>query len=122
MFDIDVHRHGPVFDGRAEAAVDAFLEDAKHEIAEEGASDIRAELYPRHGLRTGSYQAHITASRNRVTDSGIIYGHWIEGSGSRNRTTRFKGYHIFRLVTQRLQVKASRIAERVLDRYLGRMQ
>ena len=38
-----------------------------------------------------------------VNDRGVIYGHWLEGDGSRNRTTRFKGYFSFRRATQKVQ-------------------
>lgn len=31
-----------------------------------------------------------------VNDTGVVYGPWLEGTSSRNQTTRFKGYHAFR--------------------------
>jgi hypothetical protein len=82
MYDVVVIKHGPIFDGRAKAALSAFVEDAKKEIASEGAKDIRAQLHPGHGYLTGRYYAHIRAFPDKVTDSGIIYGHWLEGTGS----------------------------------------
>jgi hypothetical protein len=56
-----------------------------------------------------------------VTDSGVIYGPWLEGTGSRNRTTRFKGYATFRKAAQELDRRAFRIAAAMLDRYVRRM-
>lgn len=35
-----------------------------------------------------------------------------EGVGSRNKTTRFKGYFVFRRISQRLDRQAKHIAER----------
>lgn len=54
---------------------------------------------------TGYAARHIVnrdmGSQHVVTDSGIVYGAWLEGVGSRNfPKTRFKGYAIFRRVTQ----------------------
>jgi hypothetical protein len=121
-----VNAHGPIFDGRAELAVRDFIRAAEDEIAEEGAEDVRAELDVVLKHPTGYYRSHITdtrrGSRVTVNDSGVIYGHWLEGTGSRNYPkTRFKGYSTFRRTTQVLQAKAVPIAERVLPQYLRRM-
>lgn len=32
----------------------------------------------------------------RIDDNGVVYGPWLEGTSSRNQTTRFKGYASFR--------------------------
>jgi hypothetical protein len=127
MIRINVRHHGPVFDGRAQAEVIAFAHAAAREVALEGEDDVHRQL-PR-VLRhpTGYYQSRIRAdqigvSTWRVHDSRVIYGPWLEGVGSRNRTTRFKGYATFRIIRQRLQAKAPEIAERVLPPYLRRMQ
>lgn len=61
-----------------------------------------------------------TRSEFVVTDGGVIYGPWIEGTGSRNSTTRFKGYHTYREVAQRLEADAQDIAEEVIRRELPR--
>lgn len=122
VLEVDVDTHGPLFDGQAQVALTAFLEDAKRAIAKQGAEDVRQELRPGHGYLTGAYRSHVHASLDRVVDGGVVYGPWLEGVGSRNRTTRFKGYHTFRLVKQRLREKAGPIAERELPKYLGRMQ
>lgn len=125
MFGMDTRIHGPVFDGRADRAVHAFCEDVEQQIAHQGENDVRSNLH--HVLRhpTGRYESRITTERARgdwaVTDQGIVYGPWLEGVGSRNRTTRFKGYFTFRRTAQQLRAKATPIAERVLRKYLGRM-
>ncbi len=42
-----------------------------------------------------------------VHDSGIVYGPWLEGLGSRNfPVTKFKGYSMFRKVAQEIERKA----------------
>lgn len=121
-FDVRVSSHGPVFDGRADAAATAFVSDAEREVAKQGVDDVRQALH--HVLRnpTGYYESRIQTEGNRVADGNVIYGPWLEGVGSRNKSTRFKGYFTFRRVTQILRAKSSKVAERVLPKYLGRMQ
>lgn len=116
---------GPIFDGRARAAVDDFLDAAEVEVADEGANDIRQQLGSVLKNPTGFYESQIQTERQRndtmVTDGGVIYGPWLEGTSSRNQTTRFKGYRTFRLIAQRLQGKADDIAGRILPQFVRRM-
>lgn len=124
---VDVDTHGPVFDGRAQAAARAYVAAATEEIASEGKQDVDTRLPQVLRNPTGYYQAHITNDRVtatswRIHDDMVIYGPWLEGVGSRNKTTRFKGYFTFRLVGQQLKGKAVAIAERVLPQYLRAMR
>lgn len=123
---IDVSSSGPLFDGRAEAAVVAFLDEAKQEVGNQGLADVHQLLDASIRHPTPYYETQILVERQAndvvVHDRGIIYGPWLEGVGSRNRTTRFKGYFSFRRAKQALEGKVPGIAERVLQRYLGRMQ
>jgi len=125
-FDVDVQKSGPLFDGRARLAVRQFVKAAEEEIAEVGARQVRQQLGRVLRQPTGYYQSNIHAVQSsgswEVNDNGVVYGPWLEGTGSRNRTTRFKGYHTFRLVSQNVDRQSSRIAETVLTRYLPRMQ
>ena len=56
---------------------------------------------------TGHYRRNIHSMRQglhgRIDDGKVIYGAWLEGTGSRNATTRFKGYGSFRKVRQWLE-------------------
>jgi hypothetical protein len=36
----------------------------------------------------------------RIDDGGVVYGPWLEGTSTRNATTRFKGYASFRRTAQ----------------------
>lgn len=57
----------------------------------------------------------------RIDDSGVLYGPWLEGVGSRNATTRFKGYASFRRVAQWLQSHAQAVAQHHVSRYVERL-
>jgi len=126
-FDVDVRAHGPVFDGRAQVAARAFARAASEEVAEVGRDLVLRELGRVLKHPTGYYESQIQIDRAgdgwRVHDGGVVYGPWLEGEGSRNfPVTRFRGYHAFRRVRQRVDRQAKHIAERVLPKYLRRMQ
>lgn len=53
---------------------------------------------------TGHYRQNIHGRvqhlTGRIDDGGVVYGPWLEGTGSRNASTRFKGYRSFRRTAQ----------------------
>lgn len=49
-----------------------------------------------------------------IFDSNVAYGPWLEGVSSRNDSTRFKGYGIFRKTRDKL----AGIADGILNRYV----
>jgi hypothetical protein len=117
--------HGPLFNGVAERAVLDLAARIEREVGAEGADAVRARLGEVLQHPTGYYESHIHAEPDGgdvdVTDGGIVYGPWLEGTGSRNRTTRFKGYGTFRRVAQALDRRAEHIAEQVTPEYVRRM-
>lgn len=139
---IDVNLSGPVFDGRAEALAHLAVIDIRHELAERGARLAAGTLsanirHPRTGRAEASvviaehsttYQSgkytmpvFVDLGETVVTTDLASYGPWLEGTGSRNFTTRFKGYHSFRLAAQELRAQAQGIAERVIAEYIPEM-
>ena len=116
---------GPLFDGRARRAVDGFLEEASSEIAQAGVNEVQARLGQVLQNPTGAYESRIVTDLVRgdhvVTDGGVIYGPWLEGTSERNKTSRFKGYSVFRKTVQWLQGRAPDIAQKALPRHLDRM-
>jgi hypothetical protein len=116
---------GPIFNGRAERAAVVWTKELKDEIGKEGLRLVQGELA--HVLRnpTGFYQSNVTLDRSysdvAVTDNGVIYGPWLEGVGSRNATTRFKGYFTFRRMTYKLQQRAPQIAQKNMKSLLKAM-
>ena len=69
---------------------------------------------------TGHYRRNVNGKVNglngRISDGGVLYGPWLEGVGSRNETTRFKGYGSFRRTAQELQKMVPQVLGRHLDR------
>lgn len=121
MLKLKIHyeAHGPILDGSANRLLDNAMPMMERRIAQEGLRMIHQRLG--HVLKhpTGYYESRVmidnSSASPMVTDSGVIYGPWLEGVSRRNTTTRFKGYHTFRMVAQELDSKKLIFAEMVLD-------
>lgn len=126
MIEIHTTSRGPALNAtQAHAIVNDFLTEATYAVGQQGVIDVRSQLHGVLKHPTGRYESTINATRSQfsstVNDRGIIYGPWLEGTGSRNKTTRFKGYATFRKVAQALQRKVPSIIEPALQRLLGRL-
>jgi hypothetical protein len=117
---------GPMFNGEAMRIVDRMTEEIATEIGKVAEEDVQARLRTVLRHPTGKYQRRIRvgaekAGRVVVDDQRSVYGPWLEGTSSRNRTTRFKGYATFRKVLQQVEGKAGQIAQQVVARTVGRL-
>jgi hypothetical protein len=129
MGDVQITAHGPLFDGRAEAEVARFLDEAKEMVAEAAkkAVDRNLEKSIRHPGSPPYYQSQInvaTKDRNPVVnDAGVIYGWWLEGTGSRNApVTKFAGYHSFSRAEHEVDAAQDAIVGPALVRLVARLQ
>lgn len=111
-----VRRTGPLFDGRAHAIMQQFVNELEEEAADEALEDIRTTYHTHFRAPTGYYESnvriHNVSGHPEVWDGGYagpVYGPWLEGVGSRNETTRFKGYHAFRIAATKTQIKIERM-------------
>lgn len=118
---------GPFFDTRLERGMHDMVETVSRDVAKSGDLDVHAHEHIFFRNPTGNYEAHIRTDKIadgtfRVWDGGtIVYGPWLEGVGSRNKTTHFKGYFIMRLVTQGLSGRAKGIADSTIARMIARI-
>ena len=115
---------GPFFE-RFDEVMEEIVAAVAKELGDVGRETVLAGLNATLRNPTGAYASRITnyASRgqSRVHDQMGIYGPWLEGTGSRNATTRFKGYANFRQATQQLDRMAVDIAERVIAEHLRKL-
>ncbi len=124
-YTVDVDISGPLFNGRAQSVVTEVLAETVGELAEEGRGMLGIRFIHDFKEPTGYYESRVEAQRvtselTRIHDNGVVYGPWLEGTGSRNfPVTRFKGYHAFREVTAELQRRAPAVCGRVLARRIG---
>lgn len=123
---VDVEFRGPLFTENPEKVVADIADAIEVELGQIVVDQIKARLDSTLKHPTGYYRSRITASNAAdsivVSDSGVIYGAWLEGVGSRNKTTRFKGYSTFRIVTQEIDTQAAKLAEPIVERELGRLR
>ena len=124
--EFNAHAHGPVFDGRAFKAAQAFEVEWRYQVAETGKRMVLEMLGEVLQHPTGYYESRIQVEGRPgmvdvVTDGGVVYGPWLEGTSSRNQTTRFKGYATFRTVKERLEKESIRTGLKSLPRFLLRM-
>lgn len=112
---IKVRTTGPLFDGRARREVTSSIERMTKDVAQALHDEVQHNLKSSLRHPTGRYQRHVTVERRSddyvVTDSGVVYGSWLEGVSSRNRSTRFKGYSSFRKAVAKVQGQVDHIVE-----------
>jgi hypothetical protein len=142
----DVTFSGPLFDGRAAAALAEGVRAVRDDLAAEGEKLTRAAFAASVKRPTGRFDRSVTTTRTSrtysshsgrksytmpvvvdspstdtvVTSDLATYGPWLEGTGSRNVTTRFKGYHGFRRAAQQLERAAAARATAKLRTYVAR--
>lgn len=128
MTDVEVTVTGPLFDGRAAREFAAYANEAREQIAEFGEEHVLNLMGLAFQHPTGYYESNVTTERasadvSRVHDSGVVYGPWLEGVGSRNRARPgFPGYEHWRKTKVILAARAPEMAQRLLERYLPRVR
>ncbi len=127
-YNLNVRLEGATVRGLATPIVDALLAGAIAEVADYTKHEVLMQLD--HVLQhpTGYYESRIKAEpdggayRWRVHDDMVIYGPWLEGVGSRNfPVTRFKGYHTFRIVRNRMAQKSAAVVAAYVTRKIGEL-
>lgn len=91
--------------GLPEAAIARFERDAVSDVSAQLLADWHQNLDQSIRHPTPYYETQLTRTRVnptviRVHDRGVVYGPWLEGTSSRNRTTRFRGYSALRRARQ----------------------
>lgn len=118
---------GPLFDIRGRRAFRQFRDELEEEAAEYALDHIKDTFHTHFKRPTGYYESNVRIRNdNEVWDGGLagpVYGPWLEGVGSRNNTTRFKGYHAFRKAAQALEVRIEEMGDRLFRlRYRNRLE
>jgi len=117
-----VRVEGPVFE--LGPRIDAALEEAAERLADDASERWHAFLNASLRTQTPYYVPNLTRERRgplveAVHDRGVVYGPWLEGVGSRNKTSRFKGYWAARRAGQAVEATVPVVVGEILDRALG---
>lgn len=125
MSTVEIVVKGPILTGQADTIVGLMVDDIRDEVAAFAIEAVQFNLDGSIKHPTPYYETQIQISNvghdRSVNDRGIVYGPWLEGTSSRNQTTRFKGYASFRRAHQTTEQNAQRLADRVVHRYIGRL-
>lgn len=120
-----IRTSGPLFDGRADKAMNDIVEQITEDVTGVTYNELQTTFGKVLRHPTGYYQSRITTTvsgnEGKIDGDNVIYGHWLEGTGSRNRTTRFKGYFTFRKTAQKMKTRSGDIAQRVVSRNIWRL-
>jgi hypothetical protein len=124
---VTITASGPLFDQRAQNAGRDGAKAAEKAVAVLGASMIRSRMDAVFRVQTPFYRLQNIAEQAPPgwiiwDQDATAYGFWLEGIGSRNKTTRFKGYFTYRRITQELRGRAPTIAAGVFRPFLERMR
>jgi len=124
---IETQITGKIADPTLVAQVESAINDGLIELAQiEGANKVKDQLYPGHGRVTGNLRNHIGSGLRSTlvaqVDAGamrygsnLVYAAWVEGVSTRNKSSRFKGYGMFRKMRERLASN-----KKAWEEYIGR--
>lgn len=124
--NVKMETKGAIFNAaKSKAAASRMIIGINETIAQEGVDRVRARLSQVLRSPSGYYQSQIAVQRRQIYrgywDNNVVYGGWLEGTSSRNASTRFKGYHTFRLVKQTLDNDAVGLAQPFVTRFVNEM-
>ena len=124
--NVSVQMKGQIFNAAASKASAArMVVQINDALAQEGVDRVKVRLRQVLQHPTGYYQSRITVDRRAtyrgITDGGVVYGGWLEGVSSRNKTTRFKGYRTFRIVMQDLNKDKIKLAQPLVTKFVSEM-
>lgn len=123
LLDVSSRVDGPLVDGRAQRALNAYVDHLENNLAEDGRTILLDQLDRVLKTQTPYYATRIEVTEgHKIWDNRVIYGPWLAGIGSRNYpVTKFKGYDHWYVTRDRLNARKIGIGERLLRRYTGRM-
>lgn len=114
---------GPISSGKMERDVRAYEHDVAEALAEDAENIVLRNLGNSLRFPTGYYESRIstrelTSTRYEVHDGGVVYGPWLEGTGSRNRPRPgFPGYWSFKKAEETAKSRRGNVARKILRRY-----
>lgn len=126
--NIHIDIKGPLFDGVAKHELAVAFAEVQKEVADYAEFQWRMNLDGSMQNPTGRYESNIATTHRGpdmvVSDgypgSGLLYGPWLEGVGTRNATTRFKGYFALRRAANSVAQKTASIAEPIIKAFIAK--
>jgi len=110
--EMDVEMRGAWFRNRHDPVVREFNEKAKTLVTKHGQDEVQQRIRKqatRSKRSTGAFAKAVVVkdfAKGRTVIAEypqVLYGPWLEGTSTRNESTRFKGYRAFKLTRGRLR-------------------
>lgn len=126
---LDCRVEGPLGDGRAEEASAEWARNTTQALAGKAVEILGAWPMDKSGRSRGAFRENLSERRRSDTlvsvpgmrIPGVTWGPWLEGTSQRNKSTKFKGYHLFRETARQLDEMAPAVAQEQLDKVLPQM-
>lgn len=122
---IEITTTGPIFDGTIGDVLSDLQDEWRDSVALAVTSELHSIMDSSFVNPTPYYEVQVInelqVPDRVVHDRGIIYGPWLEGIGSRNARSRFKGYSMWRRTVQEVEGRTVAIGEEVAARYQSRL-
>ena len=116
---------GAFLEGRDTQIIRKFFDDAKKLISKTGEEEIKQRIGARAQHPTGDFAGAVITKdfkKGRTITAEypqILRGPWLEGTSTRNQSTRFKGYRLFRLTYRRLRKNVSQLVRGLFERAMS---
>lgn len=126
--DVAAEVRGIVLEGRGGPVMREFFDKAKTLVAKSGEDELRqrATSAPRHpkGRFAGAIVTKDFAKGRTVMADypQTLYGPWLEGTSTRNTSTRFKGYRMFKLTRGRLRKNVGPLVQELFEQAVRKLQ
>lgn len=125
----DCRVSGPLADGRADKAAEDWARNTSQVLGDKAVELLRAFPMDKTGRARGGFQEALKAVRKSPTTvvvrgpmiRGVAWSAWLEGTSSRNSSTGFKGYRLFRKTRLQLDKMAPEVAKTELAKVLPMM-
>lgn len=125
-WDVDLTGCAFARTGYPQAEVQRFLAEVTDEVSAQLLADWHTNLNQSIRRPTPYYETQLVnqtvqPTLHKVHDRGVVYGPWLEGTSSRNRTTRFRGYSSLRRARQTTVARIPSLISIPLRRLTGRL-
>ena len=119
---------GPLADGTADRALSDWAQNTAAALGKEGVELLRAFPMNKTGRARGGFENSLHVLQRGPSAQipgpmirGVAWAPWLEGKSKRNRSTSFRGYHLFRDTRALLQQRAAEIGQAELDKVMERI-
>jgi hypothetical protein len=126
--DVAADVRGVVLEGKGGPIMREFFDKAKTLVAKTGQDELkqRASSAPKHPK--GRFSDSIVVKdfakgRTIMADyPQTLYGPWLEGTSTRNESTRFKGYRMFKLTRGRLRKNVGPLVQDLFNEAVAKLR